>query len=104
VRNEAEAEAGIPAHAIELAQARRWLGRPDTDDIAARAHALARLWRGLPAAATPLPELANALYHDTHRLDRDAHLGRVAALLLAAAPADPENAARAADHASSAAQ
>jgi hypothetical protein len=91
--------AGIPAHAVGLARARRWLGRPDADDLAARADALARLWQLLPAQARPLPEISHALFDDTHRLDRDADLGRVAARLLAAATADPNTAADAADQA-----
>ncbi|GAA5178893.1 hypothetical protein GCM10023322_07120 [Rugosimonospora acidiphila] len=96
--------AGIPAHAVALARRRRWLGRPGAADLAGRADALARLWHLLPMPGRPLPELSNTLFADTHRLDREAELGRVAARLLAAAQADPAAAEQAADQALTAAR
>ncbi|MEU7999344.1 TIGR02679 domain-containing protein [Micromonospora sp. NPDC049060] len=88
-------DAGIPAHAVDLARERRWLERRAAP-IPGRAKALARLWQALPGNGRPLPEFANQLFQDPHALDRDAELGRAAARLLAAAdaPTDPAEAAK----------
>lgn len=86
-------DAGILAHAVDLARERRWLERRAAP-IAGRAKALARLWQVLPGNGRPLPEFANQLFHDPHALGRNADLGRAAARLLAAAPTDPAEAAK----------
>ncbi|MFI1996328.1 TIGR02679 domain-containing protein [Actinoplanes sp. NPDC020271] len=89
-------DAGVPAHAVALAQERRWLDKAG-QPIPGRAAALSRLWQHLPSTGRPLPEVANHLFGDPHALDRDADLGRVAARLLAAAAEPNDPAAAAAD-------
>ncbi len=98
--------AGIPDHAVALARQRQWLGRPGGHELHDRAAALARLWASLPArppqqsrTTRPLSEFANTEAGGTHNLDRDADLGRLASRLLAAAAAEPQQAATAADQA-----
>lgn len=76
-------DAGIAEHVVALARHRRWLGRPDVDDIIGRAQATAALWTTLPAGACRLSELADRLYGDPHALDRDRDLGRITARILA---------------------
>lgn len=88
--------AGLPDHALHLARKRRWLGT-DPDTATRRSHDLQHLWHALPGTGRPLAEIANTLYGDPHRLDRDHDLGRIAARLLAAATATADNAASAAD-------
>lgn len=88
--------AGLPDHAIHLARKRRWLGT-DPDTATRRSQNLKYLWQALPGTGRPLAELANTLYGDPHRLDRDTDLGRIAARLLAATTASADNAASAAD-------
>ncbi|MFY1692823.1 TIGR02679 domain-containing protein [Plantactinospora sp. WMMB782] len=87
---------GLPDHAVQLARRRRW---PGTDPATAtrRSDDLQHLWHALPGTSRPLAEIANTLYGDPHRLDRDHDLGRTAARLLAAASATADNAASAAD-------
>lgn len=98
------AEAGLPTHAVELARTRRWLERPSPDLATHRAADLTRLWQALPATGRPLAEMANSLFADPHRLDRDTDLGRIAARILAAASAGITEAPAAADAALGAAQ
>jgi uncharacterized protein (TIGR02679 family) len=88
--------AGLPDHATHLARKRRWLGT-DPDTATRRSDDLQHLWHTLPGTGRPLAEIANTLYSDPHRLDRDHDLGRIAARLLAAATATADNAASAAD-------
>ncbi|MEU4161709.1 TIGR02679 domain-containing protein [Actinoplanes sp. NPDC026670] len=96
---QALAAAGWPDPAVALAQHRRWLERAGADQITDRADALARLRQALPGDNGPLPQLADQLFGDTHCLDRDQPLGRLAARLLAAAAADPGEEASAAEQA-----
>jgi uncharacterized protein (TIGR02679 family) len=93
---------GVPLHAVDLAQRRRWLGQPGTGLIS-RAQQLARLWAILPHSGGRLSAIADQLYEDPHALDRDAELGRIAARLLAAASAEPDTAPAAAGEALAAA-
>jgi uncharacterized protein (TIGR02679 family) len=78
-------DAGIPESVAALARQRRWLGKPDVDDIAGRARDTAALWAALPAGGRRLSELADHLFDDPHALDRDRDLGRITARILAAA-------------------
>jgi hypothetical protein len=82
-------QAGVPAHAVQLAANRRWLERPDRAGMEGRAQALARLWSALPAQDRPVQEFATWLFHDPHALDRDQEIGRTAVRLLATAAARP---------------
>ncbi|AEV85433.1 hypothetical protein ACWT_4413 [Actinoplanes sp. SE50] len=89
--------AGLPDHAVRLARKRRWLGT-DPETATRRSDDLQHLWQALPGTGRPLAEIANSLYGDPHRLDRDHDLGRAAArLLAAAAAAADDDAAFAAD-------
>lgn len=88
--------AGLPDYAVHLARKRRWLGT-DPDTATRRSDELQQLWQALPGSGRPLAEIANTLYGDPHRLDRDRDLGRAAARLLAATVASADNAAYAAD-------
>ncbi|MDI6104153.1 TIGR02679 domain-containing protein [Actinoplanes sp. NEAU-A12] len=88
--------AGLPDHAVQLARTRRWLGT-DPGTATRRSDDLQRLWHVLPGTGRPLAEIANTLYADPHRLDRDTDLGRIAARLLAATTATADNAVSAAD-------
>ncbi|UFN96260.1 TIGR02679 domain-containing protein [Micromonospora aurantiaca] len=96
---EALIAAGWPAHAVDHARAKRWLERANADHVPERADELCRLWKALPSDNRPLPQLADALFDDTHCLDRGQTLGRLAARLLAAAGAAPTEAAEAVDQA-----